>query len=71
MPGSIVAPLTRLLAEKADMRDSAIACCALERRINMLEQCDMLAGLIMNRVVDGITAILLLTILESWLAIGH
>ena len=71
MPGAITLPFIRPLVDEAGMHNSAIACCALEIGINMIEECDVLKRLIEIRVVDGVTKKLLLTVFESWLVTEH
>lgn len=45
--------------------------CILEIIINVLEQYDLLVGLIVSRVVGGVTTNLLFTVFESWLVTEH
>jgi hypothetical protein len=45
--------------------------CALEMLINFLEQFNNFNGLIVSRVIGGITTNLLFTVFESWLVTEH
>lgn len=69
--GAITSPFIGPLVDKVGRRNSAIAYCILEIAINMLEQYDILTGLIISRVVGGITTNLLFTVFESWLVTEH
>ena len=69
--GAITSPFIGPLVDKVGRRNSAIAYCVLEIGINMLEQYDILTGLIISRVVGGITTNLLFTVFESWLVTEH
>jgi len=69
--GAITSPFIGPLVDRIGRRRSAIAYCVLEIIINMLEQYDLLAGLIVSRVVGGITTNLLFTVFESWLVTEH
>ena len=65
--GAITAPITGPLIDKFGRKKSALLYCALEVGINMLEQFPFLSGLIVSRVVGGVTTNLLSTVFETWL----
>lgn len=65
--GAITAPITGPLIDRFGRKKSALLYCALEVGINMLEQFPFLSGLIVSRVVGGITTNLLSTVFETWL----
>eukprot|EP00586_Coscinodiscus_wailesii_P000414 CAMPEP_0172487674 /NCGR_PEP_ID=MMETSP1066-20121228/16845_1 /TAXON_ID=671091 /ORGANISM="Coscinodiscus wailesii, Strain CCMP2513" /LENGTH=823 /DNA_ID=CAMNT_0013254429 /DNA_START=199 /DNA_END=2670 /DNA_ORIENTATION=+ len=69
--GAFTSPFIGPLVDKIGRRNSAVAYCVLEIGINMLEQYDIFAGLIMSRVVGGVTTNLLFTVFESWLVTEH
>jgi len=69
--GAITSPFVGPLVDKIGRRNSAVAYCVFEIAINILEQYDILAGLIVSRVVGGITTNLLFTVFESWLVTEH
>ena len=71
LSGAITSPFIGPLVDKVGRRNSAVAYCALEIAINLLEQYDNLMGLIFSRVVGGITTNLLFTVFESWLVTEH
>lgn len=65
--GAFTAPITGPLIDRFGRKKSALLYCALEVGINMLEQFPFLSGLIVSRVVGGITTNLLSTVFETWL----
>lgn len=65
--GAFTAPITGPLIDKFGRKKSALLYCALEVGINMLEQFPFLSGLIVSRIVGGITTNLLSTVFETWL----
>lgn len=69
--GALTSPFTGPFVDRVGRRKSAIVYCILEIFINMLEQRDSFTGLIMSRVVGGITTNLLFTVFESWLVTEH
>lgn len=71
LSGALTSPFIGPLVDKIGRRNSAVAYCALEIAINLLEQYDNLMGLIFSRVVGGITTNLLFTVFESWLVTEH
>lgn len=67
LTGAITAPITGPLIDRIGRKKSALLYCALEVGINMLEQFPFLSGLIVSRVVGGVTTNLLSTVFETWL----
>jgi len=67
LTGAVTTPLTSALVDKFGRKWSAIVYCILEISINQLEQYPFLAGLIISRMVGGITTNLLSTVFEAWL----
>lgn len=67
LTGAITAPITGPLIDRFGRKKSALLYCALEVGINMLEQFPFLSGLIVSRVVGGVTTNLLSTVFETWL----
>lgn len=65
--GAVTAPITGPLIDRFGRKKSALLYCALEVGINMLEQFPFLSGLIVSRVVGGVTTNLLSTVFETWL----
>jgi len=69
--GALSAPFIGPMVDKFGRRNSAIAYCALEVLINMMEQYNCLLGLIISRIIGGITTNLLFTVFESWVLSEH
>ncbi|KAL3930763.1 MAG: hypothetical protein SGBAC_011624 [Bacillariaceae sp.] len=67
LTGAVTTPLTGSLVDKFGRKWSAIIYCILEITINQLEQYPYLSGLIISRMVGGITTNLLSTVFEAWL----
>jgi MFS family permease len=65
--GALTAPISGPLIDRFGRKKSALLYCALEVGINLLEQFPFLSGLIVSRVVGGITTNLLSTVFEAWL----
>ena len=65
--GGLASPVTGALVDKLGRKKSAILYCLLEIGINRLEQYPILAGLIISRMVGGITTNLLSTVFDTWL----
>lgn len=65
--GGLASPITGPLVDKLGRKKSAILYCVLEIIINRLEQYPVLAGLIISRMVGGITTNLLSTVFDTWL----
>jgi len=69
--GALTSPFIGPIVDRIGRRNSAIIYCLLEMMINLLEQYDVLAGLIISRVVGGITTNLLFSVFEAWLVTEH
>lgn len=67
MAGAVTTPVTGPLVDKFGRKRSAILYCVLEMGINLLEQYPFLAGLLVSRIVGGITTNLLSSVFETWL----
>lgn len=67
MTGAVTSPITGALVDRLGRKKAALIYCALEMGINMLEQYPVLAGLILCRMVGGITTNLLSSVFETWL----
>jgi MFS family permease len=65
--GAVTTPLTGSLVDKFGRKTSAIWYCILEIMINQLEQYPFLVGLVVSRMIGGITTNLLSTVFEAWL----
>ena len=65
--GALASPITGPLVDRLGRKRSAILYCVLEISINMLEQYPILSGLIVSRMVGGITTNLLSTVFDAWL----
>ena len=65
--GAITTPITGPLIDRFGRKRSAMLYCALEMWINLLEQYPFLSGLLVSRMVGGITTNLLSSVFESWL----
>lgn len=65
--GAITTPGTGPLIDKYGRKASALLYCILEIGINILEQYPFLAGLIVSRMVGGVTTNLLSSVFETWL----
>ena len=65
--GAVTSPITGALVDKIGRKKAALLYCALEIFINMLEQYPILAGLIVSRMIGGITTNLLSSVFETWL----
>jgi MFS family permease len=69
--GAVTSPFIGPIVDRIGRRKSAILYCLLEMMINYLEQYDILIGLILSRVVGGITTNLLFSVFEAWLVTEH
>jgi len=65
--GAITTPITGPLIDRFGRKRSAILYCALEMGINLLEQYPFLSGLLVSRMVGGISTNLLSSVFETWL----
>jgi MFS family permease len=64
--GAVTAPVTGPMIDRFGRKKMALLYCALEVGINSLEQFPFLSGLIVSRMVGGITTNLLSTVFEAW-----
>ncbi len=69
--GAVTSPFTGPLVDRIGRKKAAMLYCFLEMVINYLEQYPIFLGLIVSRVVGGITTNLLFTVFESWLVTEH
>jgi len=67
LTGAVTAPISGPLVDKFGRKKAAILYCALEMGINLLEQYPFLSGLIVSRMVGGITTNMLHSVFEAWL----
>jgi MFS family permease len=65
--GAITTPITGPLIDKFGRKKSALLYCILEIGINLLEQYPFFAGLVVSRIVGGVTTNLLSSVFETWL----
>ena len=65
--GAITTPITGPLIDKFGRKRSAMLYCVLEMGINLLEQYPFISGLLVSRMVGGITTNLLSSVFETWL----
>jgi len=65
--GGLMSPITGPLVDKLGRKKSALLYCLLEIAINKLEQYPVLPGLIISRMVGGVTTNLLSTVFDTWL----
>eukprot|EP00535_Pseudo-nitzschia_heimii_P003004 CAMPEP_0197194152 /NCGR_PEP_ID=MMETSP1423-20130617/28702_1 /TAXON_ID=476441 /ORGANISM="Pseudo-nitzschia heimii, Strain UNC1101" /LENGTH=574 /DNA_ID=CAMNT_0042647525 /DNA_START=175 /DNA_END=1896 /DNA_ORIENTATION=- len=65
--GAVTTPITGPLIDKFGRKKSAMLYCVLEMGINLLEQYPFLSGLLLSRMVGGITTNLLSSVFETWL----
>ena len=64
--GAVTAPITGPMIDRFGRKRTALLYCALEAGINLLEQFPFLSGLIVSRMVGGVTTNLLSTVFEAW-----
>lgn len=64
--GAVTAPITGPMIDRFGRKRAALLYCALEVGINMIEQFPFLSGLIVSRMVGGVTTNLLSTVFEAW-----
>jgi len=69
--GALTSPFIGPFVDKVGRKRSAVLYCALEIFINLLEQYPHIGGLIVSRVIGGITTNLLFSVFESWLVTEH
>jgi len=69
--GALTSPFIGPIVDRIGRKNAAVTYCILEIVINLLEQYNVLAGLIISRVVGGITTNLLCSVFEAWLVTEH
>jgi len=69
--GALASPFMGPLVDKFGRRNSGLVYCALEMFINGLEQYKCMTGLLVSRIIGGITTNLLYTVFESWVVTEH
>ena len=69
--GAITSPFIGPLVDKLGRKRAAMLYCSLEMFINWLEQFPYFYGLIVSRVIGGVTTNLLFSVFESWLVTEH
>ena len=65
--GAVTAPVTGALVDKFGRKKAALLYCFLEIGINLLEQYPYIVGLVISRMIGGITTNLLCSVFETWL----
>jgi len=71
LTGAITSPFIGPFVDKIGRKKAAMLYCSLEMFINWLEQFPYFYGLIVSRVIGGITTNLLFSVFESWLVTEH
>ena len=66
LTGAVTSPITGPLIDKFGRKKSALLYCILEIGINMLEQYPFFLGLVVSRMVGGITTNLLSSVFDTW-----
>ena len=69
--GAITSPFIGPIADKIGRKRAAILYCLLEIIINYFEQYPVFTGLILSRIIGGVTTNLLFSVFESWLITEH
>lgn len=69
--GAITSPFIGPLVDRIGRKKAAIIYCLLEIAINLMEQYPLFIGLILSRVIGGMTTNLLFSVFESWLVTEH
>ena len=69
--GAFSSPFTGAFVDKFGRKKAAMLYCLLEIVINYMEQYPILIGLVMSRVIGGITTNLLCSCFETWLVTEH
>ena len=69
--GAFTSPFIGAFVDKFGRKNAAILYCVLEIIINYMEQYPILVGLVLSRVIGGITTNLLCSCFETWLITEH
>jgi len=69
--GAFSSPFTGALVDKFGRKKAAALYCVLEIIINYMEQHPVLIGLVLSRVIGGITTNLMCSCFEAWLVTEH
>lgn len=69
--GAFTSPFTGAFVDRFGRKKAAMLYCVLEIIINYMEQYPVLAGLVLSRVIGGITTNLLCSCFETWLITEH
>jgi len=69
--GALSSPFIGPFVDKMGRKKAAMLYCLIEILINYMEQFPIFTGLIISRVLGGITTNLLFTVFESWLVTEH
>jgi len=69
--GAFTSPFIGAFVDKFGRKNAAILYCILEIIINYMEQYPILVGLVLSRVIGGITTNLLCSCFETWLITEH
>jgi len=69
--GAFTSPFIGPFVDRIGRRKAAMLYCILEIIINLMEQVPLLTGLILSRVIGGVTTNLLRSVFESWLVTEH
>lgn len=69
--GALTSPFIGPVVDKIGRKRAAMIYCFLEIIINYFEQFPIFAGLLLSRILGGITTNLLFSVFESWLVTEH
>mmetsp|Transcript_9213 Transcript_9213/g.11616 ORF Transcript_9213/g.11616 Transcript_9213/m.11616 type:complete len:676 (-) Transcript_9213:1440-3467(-) len=69
--GAITSPFIGPVVDKIGRKRAAMIYCIVEIVINLLEQYPIFSGLLLSRILGGVTTNLLFSVFESWLVTEH
>ena len=69
--GAFTSPFTGAFVDKFGRKKAAMLYCVLEMIINYMEQYPILLGLVLSRIIGGVTTNLLCSCFETWLITEH
>jgi hypothetical protein len=69
--GAFTSPFTGAFVDKFGRKKAAMLYCVLEIIINYMEQYPILVGLVLSRIIGGVTTNLLCSCFETWLITEH